>query len=415
MQNMEKVVHSIKYKKSMLIVMLIAFIVIILVSFLLSIEFETTKMTAAETIPVVDTSKNDRHDEDKYASEYDKTYANESSLSQKKLEYPQAEENEVEDLVVYDGPIEHIFFHPLIAYPELAFDNDSLSQGYNDWFVTVKEFNRILDSLYQKDFILIDIKSIYEEKVVKGKKVLTKKELLLPINKKPLIISIDDLNYYDYMIENGNVHKLIVDSEGNIATFSATPKGENVIAYDNEIIPIVDEFIKKHNDFSFQGAKGVIALTGYQGVLGYRTDNVDSPAYKSEKNEALKVIERLKETGWSFASHGYGHLDANKVSYNRLVKDTERWKNEVEPLIGPTPIYVYPYGSRVETGDAKYNYLVKSGFNVLCSVGPAPYKKMMPNSIMMDRRHIDGMALRDQRSKLLDLFDSNEVIDKIRP
>ena len=28
--------------------------------------------------------------------------------------------------VLYEGPVEHIFFHPLIAYPELAFDGDSL-------------------------------------------------------------------------------------------------------------------------------------------------------------------------------------------------------------------------------------------------------------------------------------------------
>ena len=32
-------------------------------------------------------------------------------------------------LVDYEGPVEHIFFHPLIAYPKLAFDGDAMAQG----------------------------------------------------------------------------------------------------------------------------------------------------------------------------------------------------------------------------------------------------------------------------------------------
>ncbi|MBC8079128.1 MAG: hypothetical protein H7X86_02200 [Gorillibacterium sp.] len=30
-------------------------------------------------------------------------------------------------LVPYSGPVEHIFFHPLIAFPELAFDGDRMA------------------------------------------------------------------------------------------------------------------------------------------------------------------------------------------------------------------------------------------------------------------------------------------------
>lgn len=270
------------------------------------------------------------------------------------MEYP---------LVEYKGPVEHIFFHPLIAYPELAFDNDSLSKGYDDWFTTVNEFNKILNSLYKNNYILIDIRSLFEERLQNGQKVVVRKPLLLPKNKKPLIISIDDLNYYNYMINNGNVHKLVLDSQGNVAAYSVTPNGQKLISRQNEIIPILDDFVKQYSDFSFGGAKGIIALTGYQGILGYRTNDKKSPTYESDKTQVLRVVSRLKETGWVFASHGYGHLDDNKVSYNRFVQDTLRWKSEVEPLTGATPIYIYPFGSRVATGSPKYQYLLKSGFN----------------------------------------------------
>lgn len=318
------------------------------------------------------------------------------------------------ELVAYHGPIEHIFFHPLIAYPELAFDGDAMAKGYNDWFVTVTEFNRILDSLYRKQYVLVDIRDLYTKTIQNGQTKMARKELKLPKNKKPLVLSIDDLNYYDYMLENGNVHKLVVDAEGKIATFSRTPGGEEKIAYDNEIVPIVDEFIRTHPDFSPSGAKGTVALTGYQGVLGYRTHDAVSQQYEREKREALQVIGRMKETGWTFASHGYGHLDAKKVSYKSLAEDTRRWKEEVEPLIGPTPVYIYPYGSRVDTNGAKYKMLVKSGFSVLCGVGPAPYLKVMNDAMMMDRRHIDGISLETQGERLLPLFDSKQVLDSLR-
>ncbi|MCL5045206.1 MAG: hypothetical protein M1598_00015, partial [Actinobacteria bacterium] len=85
-----------------------------------------------------------------------------------------------EKLVHYTGPIENIFFHPLIAYPELAFDNDSLSRGYDDWFVTVPEFRKILDALYKNNYILISINDVFEERTEGGKPMLTPKHLLLP-------------------------------------------------------------------------------------------------------------------------------------------------------------------------------------------------------------------------------------------
>ena len=318
------------------------------------------------------------------------------------------------DWPVYDGPIEHIFFHPLIVFPELAFDGDRMSQGYRDWFVTVAEFKSILQKLYENDYMLVDLASLFDISEKGGAVTVGRKPLRLPAGKKPLVLSIDDLNYYRYMIENGNAIKLVLDENGEVAALTVSPDGVERVARDAEIVPILDDFVREHPDFSLHNAKGVIALTGYEGILGYRTNETESPNFETEKTEALKIVKRLKETGWSFASHGYGHLDARKVSLERLVQDTERWKREVEPLTGPTPIYIYPYGSRPETGSDKFNELVDAGFRILCSVGPSPYLKVIPGAAMMDRRHIDGIALETQRSRLLPLFDANDVIDPIR-
>ncbi|WP_052339634.1 hypothetical protein [Gorillibacterium massiliense] len=318
-------------------------------------------------------------------------------------------------MVAYHGPVEHIFFHPLIAYPELAFDGDSMTKGYDDWFVTIPEFNKIIDSLYRNNYILIPIDSIYETKTIDGKMTATRKDLTLPEGKKPLILSIDDNNYYDYMRKNGNINKLVLDENGEVAGYAIDPKGAEVTARDNDIIPILDDFVKAHPDFSFQGAKGVIALTGYEGILGYRTNETGAADYAETKAAALKVVSRLKETGWTFASHGWGHKDAGKISEKVLFADTDRWLKEVGSLLGPTPVYIYPYGASVPEGSPKMKGLQDRGFAVFCSVGPAPYLKASSGVVMMDRRHIDGLSLNDDVKRLAPLFDATVVIDPIRP
>lgn len=312
---------------------------------------------------------------------------------------------------VYDGPIEHIFFHPLIAYPEIAFDGDGRDQSMKDWFVTVDEFDKILDSLYKNNYILIDIHTAYEKRIENGKTVIVKKKLLLPKGKKPLIISIDDLNYYYYMRMNGTAYKIILDDNGNIATYSRTPEGKENISYSNAIIPILDSFVKKHPDFSLYGAKGIIAFTGYYGILGYRTDRANISS--DEETKVKAIIARLKDNGWTFASHGYAHLKAPQVSYNDFVHDTDQWKNEVEKYTGPTDLYIYPFGSRVAPGDPKFDYLLSSGFNYLFSVGNT-YLSSGPNYVMMSRRHIDGIAFHSQAERLRGLFNVEDVIDPAR-
>ncbi len=320
-----------------------------------------------------------------------------------------------EDLVKYTGVVEHIFFHPLIAYPNRAFDNDYMTKGYNDYFVTVSEFNKIIESLYKKDYILIDINTMFKMKTVNGREVLKKKTLMLPKGKKPVVISVDDINYYPYMIENGNVFKLVQDKDGSIATYSKDDKGEVVISHDNEIVPLLDKFVEEHPDFSMNGAKGLLCLTGYEGILGYRTDNLDDPKIGDIINEVKPIVERLKQTGWVFGSHSYGHINVPVVSYSKVVQDTKKWQKEVESIVGPTAIYIYPYGARVYPDDSKYKYLQSMGFDMFCAVGSSSYIKYEKDSIMQDRMHIDGIGLHYQARLYTHMFSSKKILDPVRP
>lgn len=327
----------------------------------------------------------------------------------------EAYEQEERSLVAYEGPVEHIFFRPLIAYPELAFDGSSEQKDFNEWFLTVPEFEKIIEELYAKNFILISPSELYETQLEADQEKIVPKKLRLPEGKKPLIISIDNMNYPGYMKENGIIHRLILDENKKVASYSISPDGKEIVSYDNAIVPILDAFVEKNPDFSFRGAKGIIALTGYEGILGYRTNKPEAKDFEQQKTEALKVVQVLKENGWSFASYSQGYINVREVTYDKLVRDTERWQKEVASLIGPTEIYIYPFGASLKPEDPKFKYLVQAGFKVFCSVGPKPYLQYADHYIAMDRRHINGLALYYQADLLKDLFISAEILDPVRP
>ena len=111
----------------------------------------------------------------------------------------------------WDGVVEHLFFHPIVSYPELAFDGDSEANGIDDYMVTVGEYGKILQSVYEKGYVLVDIGDVWSETTGEdGQPKMVRNTLYLPEGKKPLILSYDDTNYYPYMLENGFTYKLIL-------------------------------------------------------------------------------------------------------------------------------------------------------------------------------------------------------------
>ncbi len=341
---------------------------------------------------------------------------------------PTPEPTPTPNLAPYNGVVEHIFFHPLMAYPQLSFAGYQ-SDGFDDWFVTAEEYSRILRELYENDYILVDINSVWSQvQNEAGQTRMARNALMLPEGKKPLIISFDDVNYYDYMRQDGVVYKLIVGEDGEIWSWGLDPDGREIISQDLDIVTVLTKFCKEHPDFSWDNAKGCIGLTGFQGVLGYRTQtDRDNPSYEAERQreiEAVKpVIAKLKEDGYTFASHTWGHISLSKASLSYLEQDTERWLDEVGSLIGQTQVLLYPFGARPDGGDVTKSgpclrYLESKGFRILASVGIESYSKIKSDAgvVICDRLHPDGTTLRWSRDRYLHLYDAWQVIDlEVRP
>lgn len=346
-------------------------------------------------------------------------------------------EGGVRDGVTYaawDGIVEHLFFHPVVAYPELAFDGDAQANGIDDYMVTVGEYNKILQSVYENNYVLVDITDVWSETTGEdGQPKMVRNTLYIPEGKKPLIFSYDDTNYYPYMLENGFTYKLVIGDDGKVWSWGLDPQGNEVTSRDLDAITILDKFVEEHPDFSPFGAKGSLSLTGYCGILGYRTQTEkENQTAAHEENrqkerEAVKpIIEELKRTGWTFGSHTWGHINLAKKSLDVVKEDTEKWLSEVGELVGATPILYYPHGARPDGDDVKqtgpiFQYLQSKGFRVFASVGINSYSKIKGDisAVICDRLHPDGTTLRGSdkvQSWYEQFYNGREIIDlTVRP
>ena len=331
--------------------------------------------------------------------------------------------------------VTHVFYHTLIADTSKAFDGDYKAADYDQVMTTIDEFNKITQSMYDKGYVMVNI---YDLAKVDENGNMSAGEILLPPGKVPFVLSQDDVCYYHYMDGDGFATKLVVDEDGKIRNEYVNDDG-SVSVGDYDMVPLIDRFVEEHPDFSYRGAKGIVALTGYNGILGYRTDisyetrpddldqnKVDwlnsHPDFNldTEREEAKKVAQAMKEDGWVFANHTWGHLNVSQISLERLQADTQKFKENVDPLIGGTDIIIFAFGADLTgvedySGD-KFEYLKSQGYNYYCNVDSSKYYvQLRDRYFRMGRRNLDGYRMYYNPDLLTDLFDASAVFDPARP
>lgn len=337
--------------------------------------------------------------------------------------------------------ITHVFFHTLIMDTSKAFDGDKDSNGYNSVMTTRDEFMKILESMYERGYVLVRIHDVaYLAADENGATRFVKGNIMLPEGKKPFVMSQDDVCYYPYMDGDGFASRMVIGPDGKPACEMTMDDGTvSIGSYD--LVPLLEDFIQEHPDFSYKGARAIIAFTGYEGILGYRTASsyADSPTYEADREQAAKVAQCLRDNGWELASHSWGHLQLGvaknpeegfAITEDRFRSDTDKWEAEVESLIGPTDIILYPYGNDIaewhpyKEDNPRFKYLESKGFRYFCNVDAStPYwTQMGANYFRMARRNLDGYRLYEDmiqtdpdKKRLTDLFEAAEIFDSARP
>ncbi|MCX4318989.1 MAG: hypothetical protein OSJ44_04435 [Lachnospiraceae bacterium] len=291
-----------------------------------------------------------------------------------KADFYQKEKESCEPVNIQE--VTHVFYHSLVVDPERAFANqerDPQAVGNNQWMTTISEFKKILQEMYDRGYVIVGIHDMVREREDEEGNILFEPgEIMLPKGKKAYVLSQDDLSYYhcydNYLNINGNL-----------------------------------------NDDKRQ----------------WLIDNPDFDIEK-EREQAKKVADALKEEGWEFASHTWGHIKIGDVTLSRLIRDTQKWRENVEPLVGGTDVIVFAHGQDLgdwgnyNEYDEKYQFLKGEGYHIFCNVDQGQYRVHFGRDYLRQgRRDLDGYRIyrnaAGKEDSVSDLFDAKEVIDSLRP
>ena len=325
--------------------------------------------------------------------------------------------------------ITHVFFHTLIMDTSKAFDGDKRQDGYNDVMTTKDEFMKMMQSMYERGFVLVRLHDIaYEvDDTENGGKKMVAGDIMLPEGKKAVVISQDDVCYYEYMEGDGFASRIVIDENNKPRCEMIMDDGHvEVGAFD--MVPLLDDFVDEHPDFSYRGSKGVVAVTGYNGVFGYRTDTAyeeTNPNIAADREMVTKIAQCLRDDGWEIASHSWGHRNYGKISMSELQEDNGKWQDRVGSIVGGTDILIFPFGADVadwhpyKTDNERFMYLWRSGFRYFCNVDSAEFFVQKGNDFLRQgRRNLDGYRLWQDmtvKNRTSDLFNAEEIFDKSRP
>ena len=330
----------------------------------------------------------------------------------------------------------HLSFESLIADTDQAFgqEDSSAAATLDQTRVTVDEFNAMLGQLYEEGYVLVrfsDLAAVNEDGAMEAKK------LMLPSGKKPLLLSETNVNYDLELSGQGLASRLVLDGNGALTCERQASDGSTVTgAFD--VVPCVEAFIQEHPDFSNNGARGILGLTGYNGILGYRTDDALATSTDNryaakygvfdtaaEKEAAAPVIEALKSAGWEFACNGYD--GTNYGSDGEAVSaDLAKWNERVGTLVGSTTILLFPSGTdsrgwkAYDESDPVYQILKKQGFLYYGSMDISGTKTQLTEQYLRcSYMNVDGYRmyqdLYKDAGRFTGILDFQEIYDSKRP
>lgn len=352
-------------------------------------------------------------------------------IDARKSEYAMAQSQ----LVAHNDPSEvvNLSFHVLIADPQRAFKDDEYGGKYNKNFVTIDEFHQILIQLYENDFVLVDMDSFIAETATGDSVTYETKTLYLPDGKKPVMITETLVNYFRYMVDGngdgepdagggGFASRLVLDGNGDVKAELVNADGTTTVG-NYDLVPILNAFIEDHPDFSYQGARATLAVCGYDGIFGYRTnkDVISTKGqdyYNNQVAGAQEVVEALRADGYEIACYSYENIGYDNINADSIKADINKWNDEVESIIGNVDTLVYAQGSDISTtgsySGSKYTVLYDEGFRYFITSGTSPSTNVAGDYVRQVRLMVTGTLMANSASTYSSYFDAKSLLNSNR-
>ena len=329
----------------------------------------------------------------------------------------------------YRGKIECICVRSLIADSDVAFSGRYHSTNTN-LHLTIKEFEKILENLYERGYVLVDVEDLIDQS---DPTFLLERNLKVPKGKKPLIVVIEDLQYGVADYRCGTCRRLVLNDENQVCGEYQNNAGETVVSRTAEAIGLLDVFVEKHPDFTYDGAKGIISVSGHEACFGYvvaageledrnaalsaanlpQLTNITNEDIDFAREKVMAIKNVLADNGWKFASCTYSYIaDCRNTEKQVLIDDFVKWQDQIGSLFGEVHILVYPNGNYIYGTDDRAVYFKNRGFRIFFGGGATPYHIYGDNYLFVDRAMMSYTTL--NRKAYKDLFDYNEIIDPVR-
>ena len=312
------------------------------------------------------------------------------------------------DLVVWDNlsEIPNLSFRTLVADLQKAAADPDRGSRYQKNYITTGEFSAILDQLYANGYVLV---SLYDFAVPvtndDGSVGVNRTSIRLPEGKKPIILTQEGVNYYSHM-ENcgGFADSLAVNASGELTCRLGDSEGNF------DLIPVLNAFLAEHPDFSYEGARATIALSGYEGLFGMSLDQSD----------AIKAVaDKLRAQGYDLACYTYADMEYADFGVAGLQEDLDKWTSEILPVLGTTDILIYPTGGDIKGQEAytgsKYDALHGYGFRYFVGVSNGTQWGMTTGDYARQTRTLVTAAnLAEHPEWFSGLFDAATVLSSDR-
>ena len=305
------------------------------------------------------------------------------------------------NLVVWEEPtaIANLSFHVLIEDTARAYADTGYGDSYRTKFVTTAQFSAILAELHKNGYVLVNLDScIAESTGADGKTTYTTKPIYLPADKTPIMITETLVNYFEYMTDgngdgkpdaegDGFASRLVVDA-GQIKAEYIDASGKTHIG-NYDLVPILNSFIEAHPDFTYRGAKAILAVTGSEGIFGWRTDK-DASLTSGVKD----IVEILRADGYQIACNSFANLDySGRTSIAQINADMEQWATNIAPIVGDVDIMVIAKGSAIKTRGGGFTAMEEAGFHYIIDCTGSPSAELTSDYFHQHRVMVTGEDL----------------------
>ena len=311
-------------------------------------------------------------------------------------------------LVVWDNlaEIPNLSFRTLMADLQKAAADPDRGSRYKKNYITTDEFSRILNQLYENGYVLV---SLYDFAVPvtaeDGSVGVNRTSIRLPEGKKPIILTQEGVNFYSHTEKSGGFADcLTLSAEGQLTCRMGENEG------DFDFIPVLNAFLAEHPDFSYEGARATIAVSGYEGVFGLSLD---------QSEEIRAVADKLRSQGYDIACYTYADMEYADYGVAGLKEDLDKWTAEIAPILGETDILVYPSGGDIKGQEAytgsKYDALHGFGFRYFVGVNNGASWSMTTGEYARQQRTlVTGANLSEHPEWYAGMFDAATVLSAER-